>query len=69
MYIYVYIVKESKIVLVRGLQEMQEGKKMLENEKYWNNRSIYEYNIKYYTVSSSVLGEHDDRDWESNGGC
>jgi hypothetical protein len=27
---------------------MGEGKKMLENEKYWNNPSICEYNIMYY---------------------
>jgi hypothetical protein len=36
---------------------------MLENEKYWNNPSIYEYNIMHYTVSCSILGEHGDREW------
>jgi hypothetical protein len=37
-YIYSYIHSEREIVLVslRGLQETAEGKKMLENEKYFN---------------------------------
>jgi hypothetical protein len=41
---------------------------MLENEKYWNKPSIYEYNIMRCTVSCWLLKEHDDREWISNGG-
>jgi hypothetical protein len=36
--------------LLKGLQESTEWKKVLENEKYWNSPSTYEYNIKYCTV-------------------
>jgi hypothetical protein len=41
---------------------------MLENKKYWNNPSIYEYNIMHYTVFCWLLGEHGDRECVSNGG-
>jgi hypothetical protein len=47
---------------------MGEVKKMLENEKYWNNPSICEYNIMHCTVSCWILEEHGDREWVSNGG-
>jgi hypothetical protein len=33
--------------------------------KYWNNSSIYEYNIMHYTVSCWILVEHGDRRWVS----
>jgi hypothetical protein len=38
-------------------------KRMLENEKYWNNPSIYECNIIHYTVSCWMLGEHGRLFW------
>jgi hypothetical protein len=41
---------------------------MLEIEKYWNNPSIYEYNIIHYTVSCWILWEHGNGERESNGG-
>jgi hypothetical protein len=40
---------------------------MLNNEKYWNNPSINEYNIMHGTVSYWILGEHGDREWVNNG--
>jgi hypothetical protein len=43
-------------------------KKMLENEKYWNNPYVYKYNIMHHTVSCWILGEHGDREWVSNTG-
>jgi hypothetical protein len=49
--------------LSEGLQEAGEEKKMLENEKYWNNPPIYEYNIMCCTISCGTLGEHGDREW------
>jgi hypothetical protein len=41
---------------------------MLKNEKYWNNPSIYEHNIMHCTVICWLLGDHGDRQWESNEG-
>jgi hypothetical protein len=41
---------------------------MLENEKYWNNPSTYEYNIMHYTVSCWISGEQGNREWLSNEG-
>jgi hypothetical protein len=35
-----------------------EEKKMLGNEKYGNNPSIYAYNIMYFTVSYPILEEY-----------
>jgi hypothetical protein len=43
-------------------------KKMRENEKYWNNPSVYDYNTMHYTVRYWILGEHGDREWVSNRG-
>jgi hypothetical protein len=40
-----------------------EGKKMLDNEKYWNKPPICEYNITHCTGSYWILGEHSDREW------
>jgi hypothetical protein len=42
--------------------------KMLEDLKYWNNPSIYEYNIMHRTVSCWILMMHGEREWVSNGG-
>jgi hypothetical protein len=42
---------------------IREVKTMLDIEKYWNNPSIYEYNIMDCTVSCWILGEHGDREW------
>jgi hypothetical protein len=39
---------------------------MLENEKYWNSPSLYDYNIMHCTVSCWMLGEHGDGEWGSN---
>jgi hypothetical protein len=36
--------------------------KMLENKKYWNNSSIYEYNIIHYIANCWILREHGDRE-------
>jgi hypothetical protein len=44
----------------------ERDKEMLENEKYWNNPSAYEYNIMHCTVSCWILGEHGGREWVSN---
>jgi hypothetical protein len=49
-------------VCLKGLQEVGEGNKMLENEKHWNNTCIYEYNIMPSTVSCWILGELGDRE-------
>jgi hypothetical protein len=40
-----------------------EIKKILGNERYWNNPFIHEYNIMHYTVSGWLLGEDGDREW------
>jgi hypothetical protein len=45
----------------------QKKEKMLENEKHWNNPTIYEYNIVYCIVICWVLGKYNDREWVSNG--
>jgi hypothetical protein len=67
MYIYIYIVTEhnstSEFIWER------EGKKMLENEKYWNNPFIYEYNIVYCAVYYWILGEYGDTERVSNKGA
>jgi hypothetical protein len=44
----------------------REKMKMLENEKYWDNPSTYEYNIMYCTVNCWIWGEHVDRERVSN---
>jgi hypothetical protein len=41
---------------------------MLEDERFWNNASIYEYKIMYCMVNSWILREHSDREWVSNDG-
>jgi hypothetical protein len=41
-------------------------KKMLQNEKYWNNPSIYD--IMHCTVSCWTLGEYCDREYVINRG-
>jgi hypothetical protein len=41
---------------------------MLDNEIYWNNPPIYEYNIMQYTLNYRLLGEHGDREWVNNRG-
>jgi hypothetical protein len=41
---------------------------MLENEKFWNNPSIFEYNIMRCAVSCWIWGEHGDGEWVGNGG-
>jgi hypothetical protein len=43
-------------------------KKKLETEKYWNNPSMYEYNIMHCIVRCWMLGEHGDRECISNRG-
>jgi hypothetical protein len=73
MYIHTYIYsdRENQTVLVspsEGLWEVGERKNMLENEKYWNTSSIHEYNIMHCAVSCWMLGEHGEREWESDGG-
>jgi hypothetical protein len=47
---------------------MRGGKRILENEKYWNLASVYEGNIMQCTVSCWMLGEHGERERVSNGG-
>jgi hypothetical protein len=47
--------------------EVEERKKMLENEKYWNNPSMDEYNTMYSKISYWILGDPGDREWVSNG--
>jgi hypothetical protein len=47
IYIYIYTERETRFyysVCLRGLWKVGEVKKMLENEKYQINPSIYEYN-------------------------
>jgi hypothetical protein len=53
---------------LRELQELGERKKMLENEKYLNSPSTYEYSIMHCTVSYWTLVEHGDREWVHNRG-
>jgi hypothetical protein len=43
-------------------------KKSVRDEKYWNNQSMYEYNMTHCTVSYWISGWHDDREWVNNGG-
>jgi hypothetical protein len=71
IYIYIYSERENKIVLVSlsdGTTGDGRGKKMLENEKYWDNPSICEYNMTYCAISCQILGEHGDRESVSDGG-
>jgi hypothetical protein len=68
-HIHTYIVERRQNCHLSGrTTEDGRGKKMLENEIYWNSWSIYEYNTMYCTASCWMLGEHDDREWVSNGG-
>jgi hypothetical protein len=67
--LYIYIDRENKIVSVSLSKRTtggREGKKMLQNEKYWNNPSLNEYNIRYHTANCWILGEHGDRETVSN---
>jgi hypothetical protein len=50
-----------------GTVRVIEGKKMLDNEKSWNNPSIYEYNIIYSTKCCWILGEEGNWERVSNG--
>jgi hypothetical protein len=69
MCVYVYSVTEQNCISPSGeIWEVGERKKILDNEKYWKNPSIYEYNIMQCTVSCWILGELCYREWVSNGG-
>jgi hypothetical protein len=50
---YTNIVREQDCIrgLSEGIQEVEERKKMLENEKHCNYTSIHEYKITYFPVS------------------
>jgi hypothetical protein len=70
VYIYIYSDREQNCISeYEGPTGGRRGKENVTELKYWNNPSIYEYNIMYCTVSCWTLGEHGDRERVSNGGA
>jgi hypothetical protein len=56
-------VREQNCINESVWEDYEKIKKMVENEKYWNSPSIYEYNIINCTPHHWLLGENGDREW------